>query len=221
MAWTLRALRWAAVAAVGAIAIGGGVLGVANEGASAQTKTDAVVIGDSIMDGHGLPTVSESWPDLVAASSGWSLSDLAADGDGYVRTGDDGTTIADQVATAIALRPSIVILSASSNDLGESDAAVETAIENAVRALRVSLPNAELLAVTPIWNESASPAQLVQFGDDLDAAVLGAGGHYLDIGNPLAGEPQLMQPGDVHPNAAGQQAIATAVESALQRDRLV
>jgi acyl-CoA thioesterase-1 len=221
MAWKSAALRWVTLAVVG-VAVGGGVVaGVASQKASAANASTVAVIGDSIMDGHGLQTMSEAWPDVVAADNDWTLDNLSADGDGYVKVGNDGTTIEDQVEMAVALHPDVVILAASSNDLGESDASVKAAIDAAVGKLHAALPNAEIIGVTPIWNESASPAQLVQFGDDMEEAVLAAGGDYLDIGNPLSGKPQDMQAGDVHPDPAGQQAIATAVETMLQREQLV
>jgi acyl-CoA thioesterase-1 len=221
MARSFRVLRWVAAVTVGIAAAGGIVAGVTTGRASAQSTTTVAVIGDSIMDGHGLQTMSQAWPDIVAADNSWTLDNLSADGDGYVKKGNDGTTIDDQVTMAIELHPDVVILSASSNDLGESSSAVQTAIDSAVARLHASLPTAEIVAVTPIWNESSSPTRLVRFGDDMEAAVLAAGGYYLDIGNPLAGKPQDMQGGDVHPNPTGQQAIATAVETMLQREQLV
>ena len=51
-------------------------------------------------------------------------------------------------------------------------------------------------------------------------SVSAVGGTYLDIGNPLAGRPDLMQGGDVHPTAAGQVVVASAVEAGLARARL-
>ena len=107
----------------------GGYLSAGAPAAAAPTgRSTAVAIGDSIMDGHGLQA-DEAWPVLIAEDNGWSLTNLAADGDGFARAGDDGTTFLEQVREAIALHPGVVVLSASSNDLGVSEAEVKVAMD--------------------------------------------------------------------------------------------
>ena len=53
----------------------------------------------------------------------------------------------------------------------------------------------------------------------IDAQVMQAveqvGGTYLDIGQPLASHPELMQVDDVHPTAAGQLVLDAAIQGAL------
>ena len=41
------------------------------------------------------------------------------------------------------------------------------------------------------------------------------GGHYLDIGQPLGGHPELMQDDDVHPTVAGQVVLAGTIQAAI------
>lgn len=223
------AKTFAAVAAVATL-VGVG-LGVHSSlsSASAATRTTPIVtptagetvvaIGDSIMSGHGLDA-DQSWPAVVARDNGWTLTNLAADGDGFVTPGNDETIFSDQVEEAIARRPQLVMLSGSSNDLGVPESAVRAAIDRAVTTLRRALPDAIIVAVTPVWNEKASPTQLDRINDDVQAAVQKAGGIYLDIGRPLLGRADMMQSDDVHPTAAGQLAIAAAVETALQKTHL-
>jgi acyl-CoA thioesterase I len=179
-----------------------------------------VAIGDSIMDGHGLE-VGQSWPEVVARTHGWNLTDLAADGDGFVTPGNDGTTFADQVTKAIKLRPSMVILSGSSNDLGKDEAEVEAAITTAVAKLHAALPDATIVAASPVWREDAFPAQLTQIANAVAHTVRAAGGTVLTFADPLRGHPELMQSDDVHPTAAGQLAIAALVEQHLESAGLV
>lgn len=179
-----------------------------------------VAIGDSIMDGHGLDD-GQSWPEVVARTHGWALTDLAADGDGFVTPGNDGTTFADQVTTAIRLRPSMVILSGSSNDLGKDETQVESAIAAAVQRLRAALPDATIVAASPVWREDAFPAQLTRIAAVVAKDVRAAGGTVLSFADPLRGHPELMQSDDVHPTAAGQLAIAALVEQRLEAEDLV
>jgi acyl-CoA thioesterase I len=182
--------------------------------------SSAVAIGDSIMDGHNLDA-DQAWPVIIAHDDGWSLTNLAADGDGFVAVGDDGTTFLQQVREAITLHPKLVVLSASSNDLGVSEPEVKAAMVEAVDELHAALPNAQIVGVSAIWNENDLPPQLDQMGTDLKAAVSAIGGTYLDIGNPLQGRPDLMQGGDVHPTAAGQLVVAATVQAALSKAGLV
>jgi acyl-CoA thioesterase I len=179
-----------------------------------------VAIGDSIMDGHGLDD-AQSWPEVVARTHGWNLTDLAADGDGFVTPGNDGTTFADQVTKAIKLHPSMVILSGSSNDLGKDETQVEAAITAAIAKLRAALPDAAIVAASPVWREDAFPAQLTQIANAVAHAVRAAGGTVLTFADPLRGHPELMQSDDVHPTAAGQLAIAALVEQRLESAGLV
>jgi acyl-CoA thioesterase-1 len=187
--------------------------------ATAPGTTRAVAIGDSIMDGHGLDSESQAWPERVASDEHWTLTDLAQDGAGFVQKGNADTIFADQVREAIKLKPAIVIVSGSSNDLGIPETQVQAAIDAAIAKLRRGLPHAELLTTTPVWNETTSPPQLDQIDDAMREAVGDVGGTYLDIGYPLLGHPEDMQSDDVHPNARGQAVIADAVEAALRSAR--
>jgi acyl-CoA thioesterase I len=193
-------LALTAAAAVAAVAV-----------AAHPAARTVVAIGDSIMDGHGL-TERQSWPEVVARDHGWRLTDLAADGDGFVTAGDDGTTFADQVRQAIRLNPSTVILAGSSNDLGVPETTVEAAIRSAVAQLRSALPSAQIVAVSPVWNEDAWPAQLQRIAAAVRTDVRAVGGSVLTFADPLRGHPELMQADDVHPTAAGQLMIAASVE---------
>lgn len=206
-------------AAVAGVLIATGVAVVAPAVAHPAGKT-VVAIGDSIMDGHGLER-GQSWPEVVARTHGWALTDLAADGDGFVTPGDDGTTFADQVTTAIRLRPSTVILSGSSNDLGKDETQVEAAITTAIQRLRAALPHAEIIAASPVWREDPFPAQLTKIAAAVARAVRAVDGTVLSFSDPLRGHPELMQSDDVHPTAAGQLAIAALVEQRLEGEDLV
>ncbi|WP_223691335.1 SGNH/GDSL hydrolase family protein [Leifsonia poae] len=173
-----------------------------------------VAIGDSIMEGHGLEP-SQAWPALLAEENGWRLTNLASDGSGFVTVGDNGDTFDDQVTAAAKLHPAIVLLSGSSNDLGVADSAITTATTATVDRLRADLPNAEIIAVSPVWNDKSVPPQLLTIDADTVSAVAGVQGRNLEIGQPLFGQPSLMQGDDVHPTADGQQVLATAIENAL------
>ncbi|WP_460517257.1 SGNH/GDSL hydrolase family protein [Humibacter antri] len=203
-----------------ALAVAGNLTIGAPAAAATSGRSTAVAIGDSIMDGHNLQP-DQAWPVIIAGDDDWALTNLAADGDGFVTVGDNGTIFLQQVSEAISLHPQTVVLSASSNDLGVPEPEVRSAMVSAVDELHAALPNTEIVGVSAIWNQNDPPPQLDQMGTDLKRTVTAVGGTYLAIGNPLKDRPDLMQGGDVHPTAAGQLMIAAAVQSALARKGLV
>ena len=209
------ALLVAVSLAVGVVSATGRPTIVEHTTQASATGPTVVAIGDSIMEGHGLDP-SQAWPALLAQEYGWRLTNLASDGSGFVTPGNNGDTFADQVAVAARLNPSIVFVSGSSNDLGSDDTMIAGETAATIRALHAALPRAEILAVSPVWNDKNVPPQLDDIDLDVVRAVSAVGGRTLDIGQPLFGKPTLMQSDDVHPTPAGQQVIAAAVSKALQ-----
>lgn len=173
-----------------------------------------VAIGDSIVKGRGL-TPAEAWPAQVARADGWRLTNLATSGAGFVKKGAGGVTFADEAAAAIPLKPSVIVIQASRNDLGEPADKVSRAITTIIDSLHASLPRTRLIAVRPVWSKTEVPGELTSFRERVAAAVTAAGGHSVDIGTPLVGGADLMQSDGIHPTVAGQTAIADAVRSAL------
>jgi acyl-CoA thioesterase-1 len=178
-----------------------------------------VAIGDSIVEGHGLDP-SAAWPALLAEENGWRLTNLASDGSGFVTVGNNGDTFADQVEAAVKLRPSIVLLSGSSNDLGDDDASIAKATAQAIEHLRHALPHAQIVAVSPVWNDTQVPAQLRTIDADVVTAITAVGGSYLEVGQPFYDRRSLVQDDDVHPTNTGQEVLASAIENDLAADGL-
>ncbi|PCN49056.1 SGNH/GDSL hydrolase family protein [Curtobacterium sp. 'Ferrero'] len=179
-----------------------------------------VAIGDSITGGHGL-TTAQAWPALVADQQHWALTNLSCDGAGVAAVGDAddcGSAYATLVKRAVDLRPSVVFLQASSNDLGLDDAEIRSATNTVVDDVHRRLPHARVIGLSAIWNQDAPPAQLAVISKAMRSALRREGGTYVDIGEPLRGHPTWMQSDDVHPTARGQQAIAAAVTAAFARD---
>jgi len=186
-------------------------------------KPEVVAIGDSIMKGHGL-TEAEAWPALLAAEDGWSLDNLACNGAGFLTTGDhndcDGT-FAALVDRTLKLQPHTVIVEGSSNDFGEDDEALFQETVNELKELHRVLPDARIVGLSTVWNDTPAPAQLAHVNEQVARAVRQVGGRYVNIGQPLAGHPDWMQSDDVHPTAAGQAAIYLAVKNALAKAKIV
>lgn len=181
-----------------------------------------VVIGDSVSGGHGL-TPEQAWPALLARTERWQLTNLSCDGAGVVAEGDQdecASAYPGLVKRAVDLRPRVVFVQASSNDLGEDDAQVTSATDQLVALVHRDLPEARVVGLSAVWNEQAPPAQLATISHALHRAVRRDGGTYVDVGQPLSGHPEWMQSDDVHPTARGQRALEAGVIAAFARDHV-
>lgn len=186
-------------------------------GASSTTTAAAptvVAIGDSIMDGHGTDA-DQAWPILVAADNGWAITNLSSDGAGFLQPGDDGTTFEAQVEHAAGLDPDIVIISASTNDLGQDPNALDAATLTTMTALRSALPNTQIIALSAFWGDTVPSDELDPINGAMQSAAQAVDARWVDIGQPLADRPDLMQSDDVHPTAEGLSVLAAAIEADL------
>ncbi len=188
---------------------------VATPSPSATTHLRVVTVGDSLMSGYGLSR-SKAWPDLLAKDEHFSLVNLACGGMGFVVAGDCGTPYSGFIPAVIALDPDLVIIESSSNDFGELAADIDQSTLETMQQLRDGLPDVPIVALSTIWNDDLElPEDVDVTSLALQSAATATGATYLDVGQPLAGHPELMQFDDVHPTAAGQRAIATAVAGVL------
>lgn len=181
-----------------------------------------VVVGDSISGGHGLPA-EQAWPAVLARTERWQLTNLSCDGAGVLTEGDSDSCASAYeglVERAVALRPAVVLVQASSNDLGQDEDEVDGATEQLVADVHRLLRRARVVGLSAIWNEDAPPAQLGAVSAALRTAIDEDGGTYVDIGQPLRGHADWMQSDDVHPTARGQRAVLAAVTTAFERDHV-
>ena len=189
--------------------------------APGRGEQEIVTIGDSIMSGNGLET-DEAWPAVLARADDWQLTNLAEDGSGFVQPGDDDNTFAEQVTHTIAEAPAgpdapaLIIVSASSNDLGHDPGKVEHAAKKAFTALHRAFPDTALVGLSAIWGDQDAPPELGEVNDAVRSAAEAEGADWVDLGEPLAGRFDLMQFDDTHPTAAGQRVLATAVDDRLR-----
>ena len=176
---------------------------------------DAVAIGDSIAFGKGVAP-SQAWPALIAAEHGWRLTDLAVSGAGFVKPGWNGTTYRQQVDQALRLHPEVIMLAATRNDREQDPAQVTANADGMLRELRERFPDATIIGVTGIWGSDQPPATMTTVDGIVGDAVRDVNGTWLDIGFPLVGHQNLLQPDGIHPNPAGQKVVAQTIESKLR-----
>lgn len=221
-----RTIALATAAALGLLTFAAGSVGAASAATVVPHVTNAsstgpvvVGIGDSILMGHGLDP-DQAWLSILATREGWRLTNLASDGSGFITQGDNGDTFADQAKAAVSLHPDIIIVSGSSNDLGDSASAIAAATTATIAKLHAELPATRIIAVSGVWGDTSLPTQMNAINADVIAATAAVGGTYLNIGQPLSDRADLMQGDDVHPTAQGQMKLAHAVLASLTRHNL-
>jgi lysophospholipase L1-like esterase len=178
-----------------------------------------VVVGASFTAGVGASSRSASWAYLLAGYLGWRADVKGVPGAGYVRAGKGdlgpvGRLLAE--ADLARARPSIVVVQAGHDDIGEPlslIAKTETADFELVRKLA---PDARIVIVSVFLRHGAQPSQpdiqtnntIVATAKKVDPGVV--------IFNPIAGHWQFPRvPGGLHPDEAGDIWIARHVAQGL------
>ncbi|MDQ0241155.1 SGNH/GDSL hydrolase family protein [Arthrobacter bambusae] len=179
-------------------------------------------LGDSYTAGDGGASKSERWTTLVAQKRNWVETNAGFGGTGYGTAGrlTGGAPYADRVPALVNAEAKLVIVSGGRNDLTEKTSAAQVAagITKTFTDLRKGLPNARIIALSPLWDSTAAPSGLAAIGDEVKAAVEGVGGQYVDLGQPFAGRADLIGPDHVHPTVAGYAFLADQIDAALPKD---
>ncbi|WP_404382777.1 SGNH/GDSL hydrolase family protein [Knoellia locipacati] len=181
-----------------------------------------VFLGDSVAEGRSATTPRKRWTAIVAGELGLKEVNLGHARTGYLRIGPEGScgdaacpNFKDSVRAAAAAAPSAVVVTGGGNDTGLDAEAVASAVSATLTGLRKALPEAKIYVVNPWWDLREQPDSL----DDLTTVVADAakatGVTYLDTGQPLVGQPDLMVASGTNPNDAGHAALAKAVTEAL------
>ena len=180
--------------------------------------------GDSITQGHGIPDRNDFYPTKLQALLGsYRVLNFGLSGSCATLGGALPYWTSSTYASAIASKPSIVVLMLGTNDCAPENWEIGTFAENlrqGVEHLRALPTNVLLCRPPPLLMPSYKGTFTAMLAAvDLVAAKATADGlvaGIVDVHGVLAGKPELT-PDDVHPNAAGATLIAEAVHGALMR----
>lgn len=192
---------------------------------SAPKPLTVAFIGDSYTAGAGATDPSHGWAATLARTQGWDMTNLARGGTGYLSAVTGNAKVAcgldycpaypEMVKDAAAANPAIVLVAGGRNDVTRDPDQEAAAVRAFYTQLRAALPNAKIVAVSPVWDATAPPPALGAIAADVKSAVVTVGGTYLDIGQPLQGRPDLISKDGVHPDDDGHAALARAVQAKI------
>ncbi|MWV30908.1 SGNH/GDSL hydrolase family protein [Rathayibacter iranicus] len=184
-------------------------------GGAIPAGSRVTVVGDSIVRGLGVEP-EQAWPALIGDDLGWSVTDLGCDGGGFIEPGDCGAAIGDRAEEIAETEPDVIILIASSNDLGWVPEEVASSIPIAVDAITAASPHARLIAVDSVWGPDPRPTDLDEYDAALVESVTAAGGEVLEYPDPLR-EVGLLAEDNVHPTVEGQKVLADTFVRAAEK----
>ncbi|KAA9084083.1 SGNH/GDSL hydrolase family protein [Microbacterium radiodurans] len=191
---------------------------------AAASSPVVLFLGDSYVAGAGASNPSRSWVSVVGAAEGWRVRNYARGGTGYVAEvsgekapnacgREDCPDFAAMAREGAALLPDIVVVSGGRNDIGAD--ALDTGVAQFFALLRETYPNSRIYVTNVLWDATDPPPQVAALADVVRAGAEGIGATWLDLGQPLGSDTELVAPDGVHPDDAGHQAIADAVLAAL------
>lgn len=185
--------------------------GMRAEEPSVPTSVPVVVfLGDSYAEGVGASSIGKRWTTLGSAAMGWSEINASASGMGYTTTYQGlPTNYSTRVDVVAAAKPDIVVVSGGRNDYQSAD--ITAAAVSLFEKVRAAAPDARLVVISPIWDSTPVPGGFVSVTDEVRRAADTAGAEYIDVGQPLGGHPDMIEPDGLHPNDLGHRAIASAV----------
>lgn len=187
------------------------------------------VFGDSYAVGTGASTPEQGFVRRLAVLERWQIDDESHGGTGYATAGTTGVagcdtdscpTFGGALADAPEEAPDAVLVFGGRNDVGRSIAALQKAIPAFYDALCTKYPDADVYAVSPVWDSRTPPAQLAVIQGLVRSAVSScSNGTYVDIGEPLERNSGLIVSDGVHPNDQGHAVLTRAIVRALDGAR--
>lgn len=190
------------------------VLGEAALDQQQHVPVSIAVVGDQITAGIDNRVV---WPTLMAARTGWSVSNFALPEAGFAADGAGHQAFDYQVDRAQAAHPRILLFVT-----GTADASVqepEAVTIGAVDAMNKAIRGGQQVAVVgPIWYETPVPDSVWRVNDAVEQVAQLAGVPFLNAVEPPFIPKNLMLPDLSGPSDAAQSVIADKVAAWLRTE---
>lgn len=195
-----------------------GAINELNSEISSGVTRKFVFVGDSYTDPDH--TAGTRWDYYLSVYLGLNSSDytvIADSGAGFVTAGNKGSNLVQMVTAATADSDvTDVFVIAGVNDLSQTDAAVSTAIEAFMEAVKAKYPNAKVLFSFMQKNYGATATKLIAFRDLLNTQFIKHGASADPIGHGYLFEKTWIANDGVHPTSAGSEAIGKRAAALLR-----
>lgn len=179
-----------------------------------QPPVTVAVVGDQFTAGIKNRVV---WPTLMAARTGWSVSNYAIPEAGFAADGMGGQAFSFQVDRAQAAGPRVILLVT-----GTADASVpetEAVTVGATDAINKVIRGGEQVAVVgPFWYETPVPDSVRQVNDAVQKVAAQAGVPFLDALDPPLLTRDLMHDDLTGPSDQGQSVTADKIAAWLRTE---
>jgi lysophospholipase L1-like esterase len=196
---------------------------VAETRTPAPPKVIVTFVGDSFTAGAGSTDPSLRWVTRTASAMKWDEVNLGLGGTGYNSTATAEAcglayceTYGERIDDVVAANPSIVVVAGGLNDQFSKAAAITEAVGDFYAELRAQLPEAQIVAISPVWRDGNPPPIIADIQTAVRTSATANGAEYLDIGQPLADRTNVLASDGAHPNDAGHGLIADATVAALK-----
>lgn len=157
------------------------------------------------------------WPTLMAARTGWSVSNYALPEAGFAADGMGGQAFSYQVDRAQAGHPQVILLATGTADASLSE--MEAVTIGATNAMDKVIRGGEQVAVIgPMWYETPIPDAVWRVNDAVQKAAARAALPFFNAVDPPLLTRGLMQPDLSGPSDAGQSVIADRIAAWLRTD---
>ncbi|MBU8823741.1 SGNH/GDSL hydrolase family protein [Mycolicibacterium goodii] len=155
------------------------------------------------------------WPTLMAARTGWSVSNYALPEAGFAADGMGGQAFRFQVERAQAQRPRLILVVTGTADA--SVAEMQAVTVGAVEAINKIIRGGEQAAVVgPFWYETPVPESVRRVDDAVRKAAEQTGVPYFDALDPPLFTRDQMHPDRSGPSDQGQSVAADKIATWLR-----
>lgn len=206
-----RRFRWAVGLFLGLQLALASALALAPATATAPPVTIAVV-GDQNTAGIKNRVV---WPTLMAARTGWSVSNYALPESGFAADGMGGQAFRFQVERAQAQRPRVILMMTGTADASVPE--MEAVTVGATDAInKIALGGEQAAVIGPFWYETPVPESVRRVDDAVREAAEQAHVPYFDALDPPLFTREQMHPDRSGPSDAGQSVAADKIATWLR-----
>lgn len=167
------------------------------------------VIGESYTAGSNNGV---TWPEVLAQKRGWSVHNAAIGGSGYVAGGDKAFPYRAGYVAETTM-PDLILVVGSRNDKSEPEK-IRSAATAMFADLKQKAPQAQVLIIGPIWDNTTPPAGVLRANAETRAAAEAVGLPFVDaLSLNWLSDPGLIQADGVHPTDAGQRVLADCIDA--------